>query len=338
MIQGWGEHDRPSPTRTLTIRPNAKDMAATASAVAASTVDYVDDIAPTPKSPEETPGPELVLRSACHYLPHPDKVHYGGEDAHFISTLGGGSIGVADGVGGWQESGINPAEYSRTLMQLAAAYIEGTGPFANENRSQILIDPRGALHAAHSRTKVAGSATACVMQLDQNKKTLVAANLGDSGFLVVRQGRVFARSKPLQHYFDCPLQFGAFPEFVEATDTADMADLYRVPLHPGDVVIAGSDGLWDNVFDHEIISIVADKSADAASLAKTICVLARKHASDPDFASPYTREALSQGYDLPWWDKLFGASFKNGRFQLRQLTGGKQDDITVLVAKAELSS
>ena len=43
-------------------------------------------------------------------------------------------------------------------------------------------------------------------------------------------------------------------------------------------------------------------------------------------------------YDLPWWDKLFGASFKNGRFQLRQLTGGKQDDLTVLVAKAELSS
>ena len=40
-----------------------------------------------------------------------------------------------------------------------------------------------------------------------------------------------------------------------------------------------------------------------------------------------------QGLDLPWWEKLIGASFKNGRFQLRQLTGGKQDDITVLVAR-----
>lgn len=34
---------------------------------------------------------------------------YGGEDAFFISPVGGGAFGVADGVGGWQESGINPA-------------------------------------------------------------------------------------------------------------------------------------------------------------------------------------------------------------------------------------
>ncbi len=62
---------------------------------------------------------------------------------------------------------------------------------------------------------------------------------GDSGFVVLRKGQVVARSKALQHYFDCPLQFGAFPEFVEATDTADMADTYSIPLAPGDVVIAG---------------------------------------------------------------------------------------------------
>lgn len=36
--------------------------------------------------------------------------------------------------------------------------------------------------------------------------------------------------------------------------------------------------------------------------------------------------------DLPWWDKIMGMSFKSGRFQLKQLTGGKMDDITVLVA------
>ena len=69
--------------------------------------------------------------------------------------------------------------------------------------------------------------------------------------------------------------------------------------------------------------------------ASKLAALARVHASDPDFASPYTREALSQGLDLPWWEKLMGASFKNGRFQLRQLTGGKQDDITVIVSKVQ---
>lgn len=40
--------------------------------------------------------------------------------------------------------------------------------------------------------------------------------------------------------------------------------------------------------------------------------------------------------DLPLWEKLLGATVKNGRFQLRRLSGGKQDDITVLVAKVVL--
>ncbi|KAL6764776.1 serine/threonine protein phosphatase [Haematococcus lacustris] len=283
------------------------------------------------------PGKVLRLRNAVCYLPHPDKVSYGGEDACFISDIGGGALGVADGVGGWQESGVNPADYSRMFMKLACAYLEGKDIFENDGRarSPSLVDPRGALHSAHSNTKVPGSATACVMQLDQNRGTLEAANLGDSGFVVIRQGKVIAKSRPLQHYFDCPLQFGAFPEYVEATDTADMAEMYSIPLSVGDVVVAGSDGLWDNAFESEIISNAPVDSEDVQRAADSIAVLARQHASDDDFPSPYTREALSQGIDLPWWEKLVGASFKSGRLQLKQLTGGKMDDITVLVALVE---
>jgi hypothetical protein len=41
----------------------------------------------------------------------------GGEDAFCICHTGLGSIGVADGVSGWAEEGIDPADYSRTLMK-----------------------------------------------------------------------------------------------------------------------------------------------------------------------------------------------------------------------------
>lgn len=278
------------------------------------------------------PGRALTLRLAVCYLPHPDKVYYGGEDAYFVSDIGGGAFGVADGVGGWQESGVNPADYSRLFMKVACAYLEGKDLFAADGVARPLIDPRGALHAAHENTKVPGSATACVMQLDVEHKTLEAANLGDSGFAVFRQGQVIARSKPLQHYFDCPLQFGAFPEFVEATDTADMADLYSIPLVPGDVIVAGSDGLWDNAYDGEIAALVPRTPAEVQRAADRMAATARTHAADNEFASPYVREALLQGLDLPWWEKLVGASFKNGRFALKQLAGGKMDDITVMVA------
>ncbi|KAG1653582.1 hypothetical protein FOA52_010134 [Chlamydomonas sp. UWO 241] len=163
---------------------------------------------------EEVPGDrQLAWQSAVCYLPHPDKVSYGGEDAHFISDYGGGAIGVADGVGGWQEAGINPAEYSRTLMRVAHAYLEGTLTEFTEEELEariaggdVFIDPRGTLHAAHIRTKVAGSSTAMVMQLDQERQSLVAANVGDSGFIVIRGPKIVARSRALQHYFDCPLQ------------------------------------------------------------------------------------------------------------------------------------
>lgn len=41
----------------------------------------------------------------------------GGEDAYFISLAGHGAVGVSDGVSAWAEDGIDPGEYSRTLVQ-----------------------------------------------------------------------------------------------------------------------------------------------------------------------------------------------------------------------------
>lgn len=46
----------------------------------------------------------LSLWSGACSLPHPDKVDTGGEDAYFISA-NESVLGVADGVGGWRESG-----------------------------------------------------------------------------------------------------------------------------------------------------------------------------------------------------------------------------------------
>jgi transposase-like protein len=36
-----------------------------------------------------------------------------------VRKAGGGSIAVADGVGGWNAKGINPANYSRCLVHFA---------------------------------------------------------------------------------------------------------------------------------------------------------------------------------------------------------------------------
>jgi hypothetical protein len=64
---------------------------------AASTSAAAADAPPTPAPPAFTAVKQLRLRSAAAYLPHPDKESYGGEDAHFVSNLAGGALGVADG-------------------------------------------------------------------------------------------------------------------------------------------------------------------------------------------------------------------------------------------------
>lgn len=56
-------------------------------------------------------------------------------------------------------------------------------------------------------------------------------------------------------------------------------------------------------------------------------------ADDPEYSSPYIQEALSQGLDLPWWEKVMKTKIVDGRLQVGQLSGGKLDDITVLVAR-----
>jgi len=55
-----------------------------------------------------------VLNSGVCMIPHVDKRDKGGEDAYFISS-DMSLIAVADGVGGWNRKGIDPALFSNEL-------------------------------------------------------------------------------------------------------------------------------------------------------------------------------------------------------------------------------
>ena len=54
-------------------------------------------------------------------VPHPEKAHKGGEDALFVSD---NVLLVADGVGGWASSGVDPALYSKKLAKLVEELVE----------------------------------------------------------------------------------------------------------------------------------------------------------------------------------------------------------------------
>ena len=47
-------------------------------------------------------------------IPHPEKAYKGGEDALYANNE---ILSVADGVGGWADQGIDPANFSRKLCE-----------------------------------------------------------------------------------------------------------------------------------------------------------------------------------------------------------------------------
>ncbi|KAK3299042.1 uncharacterized protein B0H64DRAFT_88801 [Chaetomium fimeti] len=85
---------------------------------------------------------------------------------------------------------------------------------------------------------------------------LYATNLGDSQVMVVRPSTRAAVYKTAEqwHWFDCPRQLGTnSPDTPRACAVVD-----EVPLREGDVVLAMSDGVIDNLWAHEIVKTVCD--------------------------------------------------------------------------------
>jgi serine/threonine protein phosphatase PrpC len=61
-------------------------------------------------------------------------------------------------------------------------------------------------------------------------------------------------------------------------------------------MLTGSDGLWDNAFESEIVELAPRSAGDVQRAATMLAALAQQHAGDQEFQSPYVKEALSQGW------------------------------------------
>ncbi|XVF20375.1 hypothetical protein REPUB_Repub11eG0192800 [Reevesia pubescens] len=255
---------------------------------------------------------EVSFCIGTHLIPHPNKVDRGGEDAFFVCNFNGGVIAVADGVSGWAEQNVDPSLFSKELMANASSFV---GDEEVNNDLRILI------RKAHAATFSKGSATAIIAMLERNGR-LKVANVGDCGLRVIRKGQMIFSTSPQEHYFDCPYQLSS--ELVGQTYLD--AVISSVELVEGDTIVMGSDGLFDNVFDGEIVSTLAIHT-DVAEAAKALANLASNHSMDSRFESPYSLEARSKGLDVPFWKKILGM----------KLTGGKLDDITVIVGQVVTS-
>ena len=179
--------------------------------------------------------------------PHPAKREKGGEDAATVTET---FIALADGVGGWADSGIDPANYSRKLCK----NIQGLIQF--DAGVKYMCNPRQLCVEAGELTKETGSSTCVIASMDKEAPILYTSNLGDSGYLLVRKEKegddlvtVF-RSTEQTHGFNFPYQMGTGGDDPEKAD----AQLHNVDHN--DILIVGTDGLFDNLFDDKIIELI----------------------------------------------------------------------------------
>ncbi|KAI9088336.1 phosphatase 2C-like domain-containing protein [Phlyctochytrium arcticum] len=241
-----------------------------------------------------------------------------GEDAYFVRS---DSLGVADGVGGWaQVKGANPALYSRKMMHYASAELEKMDDIVNSEYSvedYNSVDPKNILQISYEHTnedaaqeKLMGSTTALVAILRDDE--LRIANLGDCGVLIIRDNEPIFRTEEQQHSFNFPYQLGT-----GSRDSPADAQSFRVKVEEGDIVIVGSDGMFDNVFDEDIVEIVRSVTQnkkiahiDPQRISDALLRRARETAEDNRFAnSPFQSRAIQEGL---------------------YYQGGKMDDVTVL--------
>ncbi|KAK0628454.1 phosphatase 2C-like domain-containing protein [Bombardia bombarda] len=157
---------------------------------------------------------------------------------------------------------------------------------------------------------------------------LYVTNIGDSQVMVVRPStrELVFKSTEQWHWFDCPRQLGTnSPDTPENSAVVD-----AVPIREGDIVLAMSDGVIDNLWAHEIVEKVSESMArwqagdvnrlgvmqdpgdgesGMAFVAGELMEAAREIAVDPFAESPFMEHAIEEGLASE---------------------GGKMDDISVV--------
>ncbi|EUC47666.1 hypothetical protein COCMIDRAFT_89622 [Bipolaris oryzae ATCC 44560] len=258
-----------------------------------------------------------------------------GDDAVLVSES---FIAANDGVGAWatRERG-HAALWSRLIAHFWALEVE-TATY----NATTPPEPVTYLQNAYKLTQQAtskpsawyGTTTTCGALLsadneEPNHPVLYVTQLGDSQILVIRPStrEVVFRTQEQWHWFDCPRQIGT-----NSPDTpSENAMVDRVEIQEDDVVIAMTDGVVDNLWEHEIVENVCnsmvrwsgDKDKDTEEqtyadgmqfVAQQLVNAAREIALDPFAESPYMEKAIDEGLSIE---------------------GGKLDDISVVAAQCK---
>jgi serine/threonine protein phosphatase PrpC len=196
------------------------------------------------------------------------------------------------------------ALYSPTSEPDSIAYLQS----AYERTKQATSEP----NVWHGTTTAAGALLSSDDE-SPDHPILYVTQLGDSQILVIRPStkEVIFKTQEQWHWFDCPRQLGT-----NSPDTPnDNAVVDRIVLQEDDVVLAMTDGVVDNLWEHEVVTNVlesmekwnGDPEKDVEQqtyadgmrfVAEQLVYAARTIAQDPFAESPYMEKAIDEGLSI----------------------------------------
>mmetsp|Transcript_54297 Transcript_54297/g.126428 ORF Transcript_54297/g.126428 Transcript_54297/m.126428 type:complete len:394 (+) Transcript_54297:41-1222(+) len=219
----------------------------------------------------------LCFSAGAYQKTHPQKAQTGHRDAD-ATVVSPMILGVADGVSQVEEFGIDSSELPNELLQACECV-------AN---AQLVPDRQGCLEGsyrgpiplmkeAYRATESMGSTTIALAVLDNSTRIhgklhpmVAVLSIGDCEVLVLRQdhstgelGVVFhTEMQRIDGHAQCPLQLCRIDDRVDP-DFDDRipyeiiergSAVHCVSVYEGDIVVIGSDGVFDNLFLDEVVS------------------------------------------------------------------------------------
>lgn len=282
-------------------------------------------------------------------------------------------LGVADGVGSWWQHGVDPRLYANALMEECAAAVWDAAVHHGDPPS-----PHDVLTQAWKRVaarRVVGSATAVVVFLDPLRRALVMHGVGDCGVVLLRDTdvnrvgsllrggvanamrggfRVSARATQQLTRFNMPYQLGYSPDPAHGVfQSPGDGETLALPVRSEDIVLAATDGLYDNLDETDVLAEV--EAWDAVDLPRRQAyrraqeaghVASQAFDARPTTRAPRLLDGCSEGVETLALSltrrarELSVDRMRDGPFarlakenDILWTQGGRPDDVTTLVAR-----
>lgn len=254
-----------------------------------------------------------------------------GEDDFMMTKRGEFSLlAVADGVGSWSTYNVDPKIFVTELMDTIKHFYRTINHIGNQHDHQgnlllkntVISSMNSVKEKSNTRKELlVGSCTLAVLSLNLRTLHLNSYLIGDVGFVIIRNAKILYKSQDQMKGFNFPYQLG----LDNTADSPTDGILKYFKLQPKDIIVIGSDGLFDNVFDRKILKIVNSQtriidripnkeiySRVARSIAKILSARAKMNGeTEGHIKTPFSKEVEKQ-FQEPYF-------------------GGKNDDTTIMV-------